>query len=47
MTWVESNMSLQLEAEERIGWLMRERQLAAIAAEDAAFAALKQHPSQD
>lgn len=39
MTWQEVNLMLQLEAEERIGWLLRERVRQAHAAEDAAWAA--------
>ena len=46
MTWYEANLQLQLAAEEREGWLMRERQRQAMAAEDAAFAAIRQHPSE-
>lgn len=40
MTFVEASLSLQLAAEERVGWLMRETARRARADEDAAFAAL-------
>lgn len=40
MTWEEANLSLQLIAEERIGFILRERARMARAQEDAAFAAL-------
>ncbi len=38
--WVEANLSLQLAAEERVGWLLRQNALDAKRAEDAAFDAL-------
>lgn len=41
MTFVEARVSLQLEAEERIGYLLREQQRQARAVEDAAFAAVR------
>jgi hypothetical protein len=41
MTWREMHLSLQLAAEERAGYLMRERQREAKAIEDAAFDALR------
>ena len=40
MTWYEASLTLQLEAEERIGWLLRERARQVRAQEDAAFAAV-------
>ena len=39
MTWHEAKLLLQLEAEERAGFVMRERARMARAQEDAAFAA--------
>jgi hypothetical protein len=38
LTWHEAKLSLQLLAEERVGWLQRERAYAARAHEDAAWA---------
>ena len=40
LTWHEAKLSLQLLAEERVGWLQRERAAAARAHEDAAWAAM-------
>lgn len=40
MTWQEAKLLLQLEAEERTGFVMRERARLARASEDAAFAAV-------
>ena len=39
MTWTEVNASLQLEAEDHIGRLMRDRQRELMAQQDAAWAA--------
>ena len=39
MTWHEAKLSLQLAAEERVGWLQRERAYRAKAEEDRAWAA--------
>ena len=38
MTMTEARLSLQVEAEARVGWLMRQNARMARAAEDAAFA---------
>ena len=40
MTWRQANLSLQLAAEERIGFIQRERARMAREREDAAYAAL-------
>ena len=42
MTWKEANLSLTLAAEERLGWVIRERAEMARAEQDAAFGALAQ-----
>ena len=46
MTWYEASLTLQLEAEERIGWLIREQVRRAHAAEDAAWAAATKRSSE-
>lgn len=40
MTWEEANLSLQLEGELRVGFVLRERARLARAREDAAYEAL-------
>lgn len=42
MTWAEARVALQLEAEERVGTLMRQRARERKAMEDAAVSAMRQ-----
>ena len=44
MTWHEAQLSLQVQVEERVGWLVRDQQRKRKQAEDAAWSALTNGP---